>query len=222
MLKTNVERVLSDIKAGNNYGEKITLVAATKTQDAEVINRAIEYGVKVVAENRVQEFTAKTQLIRGADQQFIGRLQTNKVKYLVGKVSLIQSIDSIHLAKAVSEEAVKKKVTQDILLEINAGEELSKAGFSAAEIPDAIKEISAFPNLSVKGFMAMMPQSKDEEFLAGLFDKTRALYDGLKEEYSLSVLSMGMSEDYKIAVKHGSNMIRIGSEIFGKRNYGEK
>lgn len=222
MLKTNVERVLSDIKAGNNYGEKITLVAATKTQDAEVINRAISCGVKVVAENRVQEFTAKTQLIRGADQQFIGRLQTNKVKYLVGKVSLIQSIDSIRLAKAVSEEAVKKKVTQDILLEINVGEELSKAGFTADEIPAAIKEISAFSNLSVKGFMAMMPQSTDEEFLAGLFDKTRAVYDGLREEYSLSVLSMGMSEDYKIAVKHGSNMIRIGSELFGKRNYGEK
>ena len=222
MLKDNVERVLNDIAAGNNYGEKITLVAATKTKDARTINAAIGYGIKVVAENRVQEFREKTDLIVGAEQHFIGHLQTNKVKYLVGKVSLIQSVDSIRLARAISEQAEKSGVTQDILLEINAGGEESKSGFSEKEIPLAIKEISALSHICVKGFMAMMPVSDNEKFLAGLFDKMRDLYDGLKEAYRLSVLSMGMSEDYRIAVKHGSNMIRIGSKIFGERNYGEK
>ena len=222
MLKDNVERVLNDIAAGNNYGEKITLVAATKTHSVQTINAAIGYGIKVVAENKVQEFREKTDLIIGAEQQFIGHLQTNKVKYLVGKVSLIQSIDSVRLATAISEQAEKSGVTQDILLEINAGGEESKSGFSEQEIPVAIKEISTLPHIRVKGFMAMMPVSENEQFLAGLFDKMRDLYDGLKEEYRLSVLSMGMSQDYKTAVKHGSNMVRIGSEIFGKRNYGEE
>ena len=108
MLETNIERVLKEIAAGNDRGEAITLVAATKTVPAEIINRAVECGVKIVAENRVQEFREKYPLIRGAVHHFIGHLQTNKVKYLIGKVALIQSVDSVNLANVISEEAAKK------------------------------------------------------------------------------------------------------------------
>ncbi len=221
MLKDNVEKVLDDLKGGNNFGEKVTLVAATKTNDADVINLAIKYGVQVVAENRVQEFREKTDLIKGAEQQFIGRLQTNKVKYLVGKVTLIQSVDSVKLAEVISSEALKRGVCQNVLLEVNVGEE-SKGGFSFDEIKSAMKTISELKGLKIKGLMTMMPISDDSELLGRLFDQTRALYDSLKEEYSLDTLSMGMSGDYNIAIRHGSNMVRIGSAIFGKRNYGGK
>ena len=129
MLKEKVEKVLKRIENGNNLGEKITLVGATKTISVDVINQAIEYGLNVVAENKVQEFRDKTQLIRGASQHFIGHLQTNKVKYLVGNVDLIHSVDSIHLAEEINRCAFNKGVTQNVLIEINVGGELSKSGF---------------------------------------------------------------------------------------------
>ena len=222
MLKDNVQKVLNEISCGNNFGEKITLVAATKMQSAEIINDAISAGIKVVAENRVQEFKEKTDLLSPCRQHFIGHLQTNKVKYVVGKVELIHSVDSFHLAAAINEFAAKAGVIQDILVEINAGGEESKSGFSLADAENSVKEIAeSLKNVRVKGLMAMMPLSGDIEYLATLFDKTRALYDTLKSEgYPLEYLSMGMSEDYKIAIAHGSNMIRLGTALFGKRNYG--
>ena len=128
MLKENIEKVLSLIKKGNNLGEDITLVGATKTFSADVINQAISYGLKVVAENKVQEFREKTDQIIGGAQHFIGHLQTNKVKYLVGKVDLIQSVDSVRLLEAIDKEAAKQGIVQDILLEINVGQEQSKSG----------------------------------------------------------------------------------------------
>ena len=222
MLKDNVQKVLNEISCGNNFGEKITLVAATKMQSAEIINDAISAGIKVVAENRVQEFKEKTDLLSPCRQHFIGHLQTNKVKYVVGKVELIHSVDSFHLAADINEFAAKAGVIQDILVEINAGGEESKSGFSLADAENSVKEIAeSLKNVRVKGLMAMMPLSGDIEYLATLFDKTRALYDTLKSEgYPLEYLSMGMSEDYKIAIAHGSNMIRLGTALFGKRNYG--
>ena len=222
MLKENVKKILGEISSGNNLGERITLVAATKTRNAETINQAVSYGVSVVAENRVQEFREKTDLLSPCRQHFIGHLQTNKVKYIVGKVELIHSVDSVNLAAAINDFAAKKGVTQDILIEVNVGEELSKSGFKFGETENAVKEIAEkFPNVRVKGLMAMMPISSDENYLAGLFDKMRALYDGLKNKgYSFTYLSMGMSEDYKTAIAHGSNTIRLGTALFGERIYG--
>ena len=130
MLKDNIQKVLNQISGGNNLNEEITLVGATKTVSADIINQAIKYGLKVVAENKVQEFREKTDLIVGAEQHFIGHLQTNKVKYLVGKVALIHSVDSLHLASAIDERAKKINVVQPILAEINIGGELSKSGFN--------------------------------------------------------------------------------------------
>lgn len=222
MLKDNVLKILGEIRGGNDRGEEITLVAATKTQSAETINAAIAAGIKVVAENKVQEFREKTELLSPCRQHFIGHLQTNKVKYLVGKVELIHSVDSVNLAAAINEYAAKKGVKQDILIEINVGGETTKSGFAPQDAINAVKEISdKYKNVCVKGLMAMMPISDDKDYLAELFDKMRALYDELKNEgYPFTLLSMGMSEDYKTAIAHGSNCIRLGTALFGKRNYG--
>lgn len=222
MLEQNVNDILREISSGNPFGEKITLVAATKTMDVETVNKAIESGIEVVAENRVQEFREKTDLLLPCRQHFIGHLQTNKVKYLVGKVELIHSVDSLSLASAINEFAAKKGVIQDILIEINVGGELSKSGFAFDDAAENIRFIhDKFKNVCVKGLMAMMPISNDEEFLSELFTKMRALYDKLKNDgYPFQYLSMGMSGDYKTAIACGSNTIRLGTALFGKRNYG--
>ncbi len=220
MLSQNLNEILSKIQNGNNLGEKITLVGATKTMSVETINQAISLGLKVVAENRVQEFITKHERIVGAEQHFIGHLQTNKVKYLVGKVSLIQSVDSFKLAQAIDNEALKKGVFQDVLIEINAGGELSKSGFDLDNAISAVTEIaSAFPHLKVKGLMAMLPKTDDDNQIIALCKTMREKFDQLKNMgYDLSYLSMGMSNDYQIAINNGSNMIRLGRTIFGQRS----
>lgn len=214
--------ILQEIKNGNNLGEKIHLVGATKTICVETINDAIKNGLKIVAENKVQEFREKTDSIIGAEQHFIGHLQTNKVKYLVGKVALIQSVDSIHLGQAISDVCVKKCVSQDILAEINIGGELSKSGFNPDNAIESVKQLSQLKGIRVVGLMAMLPHSEDQNLLKNLCLQMRSLYDNIKSEgFDFRYLSVGMSADYKIAIQNGSNMIRIGSSIFGKRNYGE-
>ncbi len=221
MLKENLKNILNELSAGNNLGENITLVGATKTVSADVINVAIENGLTVVAENRVQEFRDKTELLdKRATQHFIGHLQTNKVKYLVGKVALMHSVDILLRAEEISARATKKGVVQDILCEVNVGGELSKSGFNPDNVSEALEVLSALPNVRVKGLMAMLPISDDETFLAPLFIKMRGLYDAFKRNgYPFEYLSMGMSGDYRTAIKYGSNMVRIGSGIFGKRVY---
>lgn len=220
MLRERLSTVLSSIENGNNLGEQITLVGATKTIDYSTINQAISYGLKIVAENKVQEFRDKTDYIVGASQHFIGHLQTNKVKYLVGKVDLIHSVDSIKLATEISKQAKKLNVIQKVLLEVNIGGETTKSGFFPEEIESALAEISCLENLEVQGLMTMLPPSSDQEYLAELFDKMRSIYDSFKQKgYDFIYLSMGMSNDYKLAIQHGSNMIRVGSGIFGPRDY---
>ena len=221
MLKDNVKKLLSAIANGNERGEKITLVAATKTVPVQTINEAISYGIPVVAENKVQEFREKTDKIIGASQHFIGSLQTNKVKYLVGKVALIQSVDSLRLAEEISRVAQKRGVVQDVLAEVNIGGEPTKSGVSPDSAKEFVKNIAALDGICVKGLMAMLPVSDDEAYLAELCRKMRKTYDELKSDgYPFCYLSLGMSADYPIAIKNGSNMIRVGSGIFGKRNYG--
>ena len=223
MLKDNLLSILEEIKGGNPYGEEITLVGATKFVDVSVINEAISLGLKVVAENQAQEFVRKTEFISPlASQHFIGHLQTNKVKYLVGKVELIHSVDSIKLATAISERALKVGAIQDVLLEINIGGEENKSGFSRDEFDSAIKEVSLLKGVRVKGIMTVFPITDNLSVTENCAKSMRAIFDKYKNEYNLSYLSMGMSADYKIAIECGSNMIRIGSTIFGKRNYGDK
>ena len=221
MLKKNLQEIFANISNGNNFGEPITLVGATKMVDVDTINTAIDLGLKVVAENKVQEFNLKHQNIVGAKQHFIGHLQTNKVKYLVGKVALIHSVDSDKLASEINRVAKNRDVKQNILIEINIGAELSKSGFALEKAFDSVVEISKkYSNICVKGLMAMLPHTDDESLLVNLCQKMRELYDKLKSNgFALEYLSMGMSNDYLIAIKNGSNMIRLGSSIFGKRNY---
>ena len=220
MLQQNLNRIFEKISQGNNLGEKITLVGATKTMPVSVINDAVELGLPVVAENRVQEFNEKHELIDSrAEQHFIGHLQTNKVKYLVGKVALIHSVDSVHLAEEINRIATNRGITQNILIEINVGGELSKSGFTITDCAKAVEDIcSAFTNVRVKGLMAMLPRSDDKDLLAELCLKMRAEFDKLKQRgYDMEYLSMGMSNDYEIAIRNGSNLIRLGRTIFGDR-----
>ena len=221
MIKDNLEKIFNNIKDGNNLGEPITLVGATKMVDVDTINEAIKLGLKVVGENKVQEFNAKHLNIVGAEQHFIGHLQTNKVKYLVGKVSLIHSVDSVKLAEEINRIATKREVVQDVLIEVNVGGELSKSGFSLDDAYENVLNIAKqFENISVVGLMAMLPHTDDEKYLVELCTKMRNLFDTLKNsELPFKYLSMGMSQDYIIAIKNGSNMIRLGTSIFGKRNY---
>ena len=221
MNKENLTSLLSLAKKGNPYGEEIVLVGATKTVSTDVINQAIDLGLQVVAENKVQEFREKTDLIdKRASQHFIGHLQTNKVKYLIGKVDLIHSVDSVHLADAISKESLKKGVSTDILIEINVGGELSKSGFDFENVFDAVHEVSLLPNIRIRGLMAMLPKTDDKDLLKTLCTKMRTAFEKLKNDNPLiTYLSMGMSADYNIAIECGSNMIRLGSRIFGERNY---
>lgn len=221
MLEQNLKKVFEKISRGNNLGEKITLVGATKTMPVSVINDAIELGLPVVAENRVKEFNEKHDLIDNrAKQHFIGHLQTNKVKYLVGKVSLIHSVDSLHLAEEINRIAFNRGVTQDILIEINVGGELSKSGFTLSDCANAVESVCAsYKSVRVKGLMAMLPRSDDKDLLKELCLKMRAEFDKLKEKgYDMQYLSMGMSNDYEIAINNGSNLIRLGRTIFGDRS----
>ena len=222
MYKDKLLEILSATKKGNNLGEKITVVGATKTIPYPEINEAILLGLEVVAENRVQEFREKTDFIdKRASQHFIGHLQTNKVKYLVGKVDLIHSVDSVHLAEEIGKQAKKIGVTQNILMEINVGGELSKSGFNIENAIDNAKILAKIYNVNLVGLMAMLPKSDDGEYLAQLTRKMRCVFDKLNNQgLNLKHLSIGMSGDYEIAIKNGSNMIRLGSIIFGKRNYG--
>lgn len=221
--KDNVKNILNRLSVGNDRGEPITLVGATKTVDVQTINSAISAGLSVVAENKVQEFRQKHSLISGATQHFIGHLQTNKIKYLVGNVDVIQSVDNLKLATAISERAKKLGIVQKIFLEVNIGRESSKSGFAPDEIFTAAEEADKLLGIKITGLMAMLPQTDDEDKLASLCEAMRGIYDELKnknDEYKY--LSVGMSDDYQIAVRHGSNMVRLGSRLFGKRNYGEK
>lgn len=219
MYKENLKNIIKELSLGNNKGEKITLIGATKTIPPEIINEAISLGLTVVAENRVQEFREKTEFIdKSARQDFIGHLQTNKVKYLVGKVDTIHSVDSVNLANEISKRAKSLNLTQNILMEINIGGELSKSGFSKENAIDSALALSKLDNVNLVGVMAMLPKSEDEKYLSTLASEVRDIYDKLKElGLNLSVLSMGMSSDYKIAIKNGSNAVRLGSIIFGKR-----
>ena len=221
ILENNLKKIFSLIENGNNLGEPISLVGATKMVDVDTINDAIGLGLKMVGENKVQEFIKKHEFIANAEQHFIGRLQTNKVKYLVGKVSLIHSVDSLKLAQEIDKVAKKKNLVQRVLVEINVGGELSKSGFSLNDaFESALNIAKSFENVSVVGLMAMLPHSDDNQLLIDLCEKMRALYDSLiKQGLNLCYLSMGMSNDYQIAIQHGSNMIRLGTSIFGKRNY---
>lgn len=247
MLKDDFAGVLHSLPKTNNLGEKITVVGATKMVAKDDIEKAVALGLESVGENRVQELCEKYPYPT-PDLHFIGHLQTNKVKYIIDKVSLIQSCDSVKLAKTISDLARKHEKTQNVLLEINIGKEPQKSGFMPDELFDAYAEIACLPAVRVKGLMTVLPamqnfaaepngQSEQQyglpdvrqsgfascEEIAQLCLQMREIYDKLKlTDKNIDILSMGMSADYKIATANGSNMLRIGSLLFGKRVYAKQ
>ena len=216
MIENNVKEILNEISIGNNLGESITLVGATKYVPVENINIAISAGLKDIGENKPQEFRDKFNDVLPVNYHFFGRLQKNKVKYLIDKTCLIHSVDSISLLEEINNQSLKNGVTTNILLEINLGEE-QKAGFNFEETIDLLPTISGYNGVNLQGFMAMLPDTDDEDLKINLLDNLRNFYDKFKDEYNFKYLSVGMSGDYKLAIKHGSNMIRVGSKIFGAR-----
>ena len=205
--------------------KEILLCAATKMNDAEAVREAIRSGVDLCGENRVQELVQKQKehAYDGAPVHFIGHLQTNKVKQVVGKVDLIQSVDSLRLLKAIDAEAAKQGIVQDILLEVNVGEEASKSGFLASEVLPILEQINEFPHIFVRGLMAIPPISQNSGDNRKFFQKILQLSVDIRakkyDNVLVNCLSMGMSDDYEDAIRCGSTMIRVGTAIFGKRNY---
>lgn len=219
-LEEKVFKIKAELAAGNPFGEKVTLVAATKMQTAETINRAIAAGVDVVAENKPQEFRDKNPFVAPCTRHFIGHLQTNKVKYLIGKVELFHSVDRDELAAEIAKQSLKKDIVSDILVQVNIGQESTKGGYEYETALEAANRLNATDGLRVRGFMAMLPESGDEGYLRALAKKMRALYERAKQgNADICYLSMGMSGDYKLCVEEGSNMVRLGSTIFGERQY---
>ena len=225
----NVARIRAEIAeaaaACGRDPKEILLCAATKMNDAEAVRQAIAAGVDCCGENRVQELTAKLaeNAYEGAPVHFIGHLQTNKVKQVVGKVDLIQSVDSERLLKEINKEAAKQGIIQNILLEVNIGEEASKSGFQAEDIPGIVEKIGEFPNVCMKGLMAIPPISQKEAENRKFFQKMFHLYvdiqNKIDDNVKVDCLSMGMSGDFRDAIACGSTMIRVGTAIFGARNY---
>ena len=222
--RIKAEMAAAAIAAGRDPKD-ILLCAATKMNDSENVRQAIAAGVDCCGENRVQELTQKLSenAYEGAPVHFIGHLQTNKVKQVVGKVSLIHSVDSQRLLEANNKEAAKQGIIQDILLEINIGNEESKSGFCKEEIPQLLQTMGDFANIRVRGLMAIPPicqnSTDNHKFFQEMcnlsVDITAKKYDNV----SVEILSMGMSDDYADAIACGSTMIRVGTAIFGSRGY---
>ncbi len=205
--------------------KQILLCAATKMNDADAVRQAIAAGVDCCGENRVQELTQKRSenAYAGAPVHFIGHLQTNKVRQVVGKVELIQSVDRMGLIEAIEKEAARQGIVQDILLEINIGREPSKSGFFIEQIPQILDQFHNFSHLSVKGLMAIPPICQHPGENLCFFQEISQLSVDIKgktyDNVTVDCLSMGMSDDFADAIACGSTMIRVGTAIFGARNY---
>ena len=222
--KIKAQMAAAAIAAGRDPSQ-ILLCAATKMNDSENVRQAIAAGVDCCGENRVQELTQKLSenAYEGAPVHFIGHLQTNKVKQVVGKVSLIHSVDSMRLLEAINKEAAKQGICQDILLEINIGEEDSKSGFQKDTLPDVLDKIGEFSNIHVRGLMAIPPicqnSTDNHKFFQEMCNLAVDIRSKNSDNVSVDFMSMGMSDDFADAIACGSTMIRVGTAIFGARGY---
>lgn len=219
------ERISEAASKVGKSRDDITFLAATKTVDAVVINYAISLGLKYIGENKVQELLSKYEdyNLENTSLQFIGHLQTNKVRQIVGKVDLIQSVDSVKLAKEISKQSVKNNVHTDLLVEVNIGMEESKSGVLPENLHELLDKIKDFDNISVKGLMTIPPICDSKQKISKYFDKMNNIFIDISskniDNISMDILSMGMSADYYEAILSGANMVRIGSSLFGARNY---
>ena len=220
-VRTNIAQACA--QAGRSP-EEITLVGASKMNDAAACREAIAAGIDALGENRVQEMTAKLadNAYDGAPLHFIGHLQRNKVKQVVGKVALIQSVGSMELLEEIEKVAAARDLVQDILLEVNIGREAAKSGFDPAEVTAAAEAAKERPHVQVRGLMTIPPADADREANMRYFQEVRTLYVDINAKLfhnELECLSMGMSGDYPDAIRAGATMVRVGTAIFGARQY---
>ncbi len=227
-LQENILRVQANIeKALDRVGrdkDDVTLIAVTKTVDTDIIQKSLDLGLNNIGENRVQELQRKYEKIgHRATWHMIGHLQTNKVKYILDKVSLIHSLNRISLAKELNKRAKNADRIIDVLIQVNVAEEESKFGFKTEEVIPFIESILPLENIKIKGLMTIAPYSKDPEEVRYVFKNLRKLKETIEgknyKEVEMEYLSMGMTNDYEIAIEEGSNMVRVGTALFGKRNY---
>ena len=214
------------LKSGRT-GDDVLLVAVTKLHDADEINEAIDCGITDIGENKVQEIMNKYEKVKPVRWHLIGHLQTNKVKYIIDKVAMIHSVESLHLAQEIDKRAAQHGITMDILIQVNSAEEESKFGISVEETEQMIRDIlDNCPNLRIRGLMCIAPYEEDPENAAIYFREVKELYDRYSSidhpNLDFKYLSMGMSNDFQVAIQEGSNLIRVGTAIFGQRDYSRK
>ncbi len=220
IINENIEK--AKLKSGRN--DDVKLIAVTKTIDVERIKEAIALGVKDIGENKVQELQTKIPLLGdNINYHMIGYLQTNKVKYIFDKISLIHSLDRISLAKEIDKRAKSKNIIVDTLVQVNVAEEDTKSGLKVEEVIPFIEEVLKLENIKVRGLMTIAPFTDDKKLLRNIFRTMSKIKDDIisrnYERISMDFLSMGMTNDYEIAIEEGANLVRIGTGIFGKRNY---
>jgi hypothetical protein len=228
MIKENLKAVQDNInaaceRAGRDPSE-VTLVAVSKTKPVEMLMEAYEAGVRDFGENYVQELVDKIETMpKDIRWHMIGHLQRNKVKYIVGKVFMIHSVDSLRLAEEISKESVKKNVNTDILVEVNVGNEDTKFGITLSEAGETVEKMAVLPNISIRGFMTSAPFVENAEDNRKIFSDLHKIIVDIKgkniDNTTMDVLSMGMTNDYVVAVEEGSSLVRVGTGIFGARNY---
>ncbi len=227
-IEKNLETVRRNIAAAcersGRSPDDVLLLGVTKTIDCDRISRLVELGVNSLGENKVQELMSKIdKLPASVDWHLIGSLQTNKVKYIIGKVSLVHSVDSLKLAAEISKRSLKAGVVTDILIEVNAAEEESKHGFGVSEVYDAVEAMRELEGIKVRGLMTIAPYDENGQNNRPYFRKMRELFIDIKakngDNIDMTFLSMGMTNDYETAIEEGANIVRIGTGIFGERNY---
>ena len=228
MLKENYEEVQKKIteackRAGRNR-EEVTLIAVSKTKPVEMLSEIYDLGERNFGENKVQELTEKEEVLpKDIHWHMIGHLQRNKVKYIVDKVAMIHSVDSLRLAETIEKEAEKKDVVVPILIEVNVAQEESKFGLKPEEVLPFIEQIASFPHIQIKGLMTIAPYVENAEENREIFRELKKLSVDIAAKninnVTMSVLSMGMTGDYMVAVQEGATMVRVGTGIFGARNY---
>ncbi len=223
-VKETFEKIVHAAEVSGRSPSEIRLMAVTKTVPPEKVNEAVRMGCNLLGENKVQELLEKYESYdKSAEIHFIGRLQTNKVKYIVDKVSMIESVDSLKLAEEIEKRCAKIDKVMDILLEVNIAEEESKGGFSADEIIEISEKIKTFPHLRLRGLMTIGRFGAEIEETRQYFEKMRHLLVDIKskniDNIYISILSMGMSADFEIAVSEGATIVRVGQGLFGKRKY---
>lgn len=217
------ERITRAAERSGRKREDITLIAVTKTYAPEVINEAIDWGITDIGENKVQEVMNKYDSVKNVDWHLIGHLQSNKVKYIIDKVKLIHSVDSIKLLDEIERQAVKHGIQKDVLIQVNISGEATKFGIKPEEVEQFMEYAEKLTSVKIKGLMTIAPKVDDGVANILHFDNINRIFLDIKakkyDNVNMEYLSMGMSGDFENAIEHGANMVRVGSAIFGERKY---